>query len=324
MSISFGLSADDLKRRQDSIGASDARIIVNGKAEDIQTLYQQKRGELAPENLDDEIYPQFGQMVEGFHCHWFEMRTGLDITRSGEEVRHPDYPGLHVTLDGFLAELRPVEFANPKGEFNFSWGCPRPAGLVAAVFEMKWRNARQFSLEDQVATFAPQLHQGMALMETEYAVLSTLTSDLVFHARVVRFDEAYWAKCLERIEDFREAVASGRPPTLFPSLRAPKGGEAVKVVPRTVDMMRTGHANMWGAFAHLLLATAPSKADAEKASKHTKAKDQLKKLIDKDVGIATGAGIVAKRNAAGAISFTLDEKAIEAAQAATVPGADSA
>lgn len=315
MTISFGLTADDLEFRRGSIGASDARIICGGNEDDIGKLWRLKCGEEEPESLDDEIYCQFGQMVEGFHRHWFERRTGLDISRVQDEVKHPDYPGMHVTLDGVVTELRPTQPRDP-GDFKFSWGCKRPSWApVSAIWEAKWRNARQFNLKEQAATFAPQVHQGMALTETEFAILSTLTSDLVIYAHVIPFDQFYWAKCQQRIEDFREAVAERRPPTRFPRLNAPDGVAEVQIIPRKVDMMQTPKANMWNAFAEMMKSNWPTEDECARAKQCDKAKTQLKAMLDKDVTTATGAGITAKRNRAGSISFDVDDKALEEARA---------
>jgi hypothetical protein len=325
MSISFGLTPENLEFRRGSLGASDARTIVNGTDEEIARLWQIKRGELPAENLDDEIYCQFGQFVESFHRHWFENRTGVALSQVGEEVFHPDYPGMHVTLDGYVDELEPVVFADGRGDFKFSWGCKRPAGRVSAVWEAKWRNARQFNLEQQVATFAPQCHQGMAMTESEFAILSTFTSDLVIYARVMPFDSFYWAQCMMRIEDFREAVASGRQPTKFPRLSAPDGALAeVRTIQRTVDMSKTSKANEWAAFAAMLMSSAPTEGEKSKASNHEKAKAALKAMLDKDVGIAKGFGVTAKRNKAGAISFEIDEKELEAVRSIIAIGKASA
>lgn len=314
MTITFGLTADDLEFRRGSIGASDARIICGGNEDDIGRLWRLKCGEEEPENLEGNIHCQFGQMVEGFHRHWFEMRTGLDLSRVQDEVKHPDYPGLHVTLDGFIDELRPVQPGDP-GDFKFSWGCKRPARAVSAIWEAKWRNARQFNLREQAATFSPQVHQGMALTETEFAILSTLTSDLVIYAHAIPFDQFYWAKCQQRIEDFRDAVAERRPPTRFPKLNAPDGVAEVQIIPRKVDMTTTPKANMWMAFAEMMKANWPTEEERSRATQCDKAKTQLKAMLDKDVTTATGAGVTAKRNKAGSISFDVDEKALQEARA---------
>lgn len=314
MSITFGLTADDLEFRRGSIGASDARIICGGNEDDINRLWLLKCGEEEPEDLSGNVHCQFGQMVEGFHRHWFEMRTGLELSRVQDEVKSPDYPGLHVTLDGFIEELRPVQPRDP-GDFKFSWGCKRPGGTVSAIWEAKWRNSRQFNLKEQVATFSPQVHQGMALTGAEFAILSTFTSDLVIYAHVIPFDQFYWAQCLMRIADFREAVEERRPPTRFPKLSAPDGVAEVQIIPRKVDMMKTPKANMWAAFGEMLKANWPTEEEAARATQCEKAKTQLKAMLDKDVTTATGAGITATRNKAGAVSFKVDEKALEEARA---------
>lgn len=313
LSLSFGLTTAELDLRAGSIGASTTRIIVSGTAEQKQELFAVHRalhlGETIEDadDLSDEIYPQFGHHVEPFTAYWFERRTGLEITGSGEHVTNPDFPGLHVTLDGFLKELEPSRYDN-RPDFDFWWTCEQPAAAVPAVYEAKWRNARQFDTFGQVETFMPQLQQAMALTKVHYAVLSTMTSDLKLCAAVVPFDRFYWAECQTRIESFRHSVTTGSPLIELPMLAAPL--KRVEVVAKTVDMMTTPSANLWAAFAAAALENLPDTAEKAKAKRHDKAKDELKKLIAKDAGIAFGAGVKAKRNKAGAISFEFDEQAL--------------
>ncbi len=315
---SFGLTADDLELRKGSIGASTTRLIVNGEDDELQELYALHRAQLTGEpieldDLADEIYPQFGHYVEGFTAHWFERRTGLEISRRGEHVTSPDLPGLHVTLDGFLTELLPSRYENKPSDFDFTWTCPQPAAPVQAVFEMKFRNGNRFDPYQQVEKFLPQLHQGMALTGAKYAVLATLTSDLKLYAVVAPFDRFYWAEVRTRITAFADAVRSGTPLLKLPSLKAPL--ERVDVVAKTVDMSaHPQHANLWNAFAVEVLKNAPTDDETAKVRRHDKSKDAMKKLITKDVGVAFGGGILFRRDKGGSLRMEIDEAALEAAR----------
>lgn len=311
MPLTFGLPRESIEAREGSIGASDARIICNGSSGDVYDLWQIKIGDAEPADLDDNIYCQFGQFVEPFTQNWFENRTGLTVHCRADHITHPDYPGLHVTLDGFVYDLHPVDYRQDSS-FKFAWGCNKPRVPVEAVFEMKFRDGMQFKPDQQVATFLPQLHQGMALKGVRFAILATFTTPLCVHCRVVPFDQFYWADCLARISDFQEAVRDRREPLLFPPMKTAKiqGVEPVRTVLKTVDMRKSRHANEWAALANLFLASAPSADDARRSKAFDKAKDGLKSLIDADVGTAKGFGVTAKRNARGAISFEIDEKAL--------------
>jgi len=308
MTLAFGLTLEDLDQRANSIGASDARIICNSDEAAIAQLWALKRGELADrDDLNDVIHCQFGNYVEGFHCEWFERRTGLDITRRGEFVTSPEFPGLHVTLDGWIEALEPSRYEN-KSDFSFTWGSAQPAAPVRAVWEAKWRDPHQFKAEQQVAEFSPQVHQAMAITGAEYAVLSTLTGSLKIVAHVIPFDPFYWAECLLRIESFRESVAKGTPPLRFKPMKTPEGVFAVETAAKTVDMSKGKKANMWNAFAITAMEEHPSADEAAKFKRFEKAKDELKRMVEKDVGIAHGNGITIKRDRGGKMHFTFDEQ----------------
>lgn len=312
MALTFGLPRESLEARKDSIGASDTRIICNGSSGDVYDLWMIKTGQAEPPELDDNIYCQFGQFVEPFTQNWFENKTGLTCHRRGDHETHEDYPGMHVTLDGYIYDLPPADFTQDSS-FKFAWGCNKPRRPVEAVFEMKFREGFQFKPDEQVKTFLPQLHQGMAITGAKYAVLATFSTPLCVHARVVPFDQFYWADCMQRIEDFREAVRDMREPLQFPPMKTAKiqGVQPVRTVLKTVDMSKQkGKANEWAAYANMLMVNAASPDEARRAKAAEKAKDGLKSLIDADVGTALGFGVTAKRNARGAISFEIDEKAL--------------
>jgi hypothetical protein len=316
--LHFGLTADDVKRRASSIGASDARYIVNGTDEQIDHIWRVKRGEIAADDAGPFeggwMYKQFGQYSEGFQREVLRIRTERQITQEGEEIRHPDYPGQHVTLDGFFEDLDPVVYADFESSFKWSWGCDKPGGIISAPVEMKWRNARQFSLEQQVSTFAPQCHQAMALTETQHCVLSTLTSDLVIYAHVMPFDPMYWAECCVRISDFQEAVEKGRAPRRFKRVGAPELAK-VEAIMRSVDMTTHRKANEFLSWEQTLLSCAPLPDESGRASGFDKAKKALKGMLDADIGIAKGRAITIKRNRGGALSFEIDAEAVRKARA---------
>lgn len=316
MSLAFGLTQEDLDQRAGSIGASDTRIICNSDEEAVAQLWALKRGDFdAKPELEDNIHCQFGQYVEGFHRNWFERRTGLDVTRCGEFVVNPELPGLHCSLDGYLASLIPSQYAN-RPDFAFAWGSVQPAAPVEAVFEMKWRDPYQFKAEQQVAEFSPQCHQAMAITGAKYAVLSTLTGSLKMVAHVIPFDPFYWADCLLRVEAFRASVANGTPPLRFKPMKTPEGVFAVSTALKTVDMSKDRRkGNLWAAFALTMLENHPTDDEASKSKRFEKAKDELKKLIEKDVGIAHGNGITAKKDKAGKIRFEVDPAALADARA---------
>lgn len=314
MDLTLGLSYDNMQLRQGSIGASETRIVVNGDDADVYKLWQMKRDPDLRADFEREcaesLLMQLGHATEERHLEFARRRMNTEIGRAGEFVTHPDFPGLHCTLDGFIEELQPSEFANRPDEWAFSWGCNKPAGTVRAVFEMKRRNAQAFRLDEQIGRFMPQLHQSMALTDCRYAVLSTLVESKIW-AHVVAFDRFYWAECEARARDFAAAVESSEPPRKWPALKPPAGNVKLATVARVVDMTKDRRANQWGMGVGELLENAPTDAESAKDKRFEKAKTYLKTLIDKDVTEASGGGVTAVRDRAGKVSFRIDPAALK-------------
>ena len=316
LDLSLGLTLDQMKARAGSFGASETRIVANDDDDAIYQLWQLKRGEIDPAEFDEACRQNFamqvGHALEPLNIAFFQHWMDVEITRGGETIAgQGDLEGYHVTLDGFIDALPPSNGMNDSA-FKLEWTCPKPSAPVPAIFEAKARDPRAFKDLEQVEKFLPQLHQGMAIAGVEYAVLSTVAGMSVI-AYVVKFDPFYWAECLTRAEAFRAAVRDGTQPIKFEQL-AP----TIKQTPstlRTVDMMKTTKANLWNAFAISVYENAPTDVEQDRAKAYEKAKTQLKKLIDKDVGTATGAGITVKRDKAGRMHFTLDPDKLAEARA---------
>jgi len=301
---SFGLQSTEIDARKSSIGASDVRIICNGTDEQIERLWREKTGKAAPDDLSDNIHAQFGHFIETFHRMWFEGRANNTIIKVNNRVEgEGELYGSHVTLDGFINKLEP--FDTGAEDFELMWTCPKPARAVPAVFEMKWRNGHQFSPDNQTATFLPQIHHAMALTGTDYAVLSTFTSNLKIIARVVKFNDDYWTKVRARVDAFVASVRAETMPQSFPPLNA--NAATQKTILQTVDMMQTTAANIWTFYAGELIGNQPTPDEKLKLTAIEKAKKELKAVIGKDVGKAHGGGIYTKRDGRGAISFYNDK-----------------
>src|SRR6185369_16549270 len=91
------LTADQIARRRDWIGGSDAGRIMSGRWFDLWLL---KTGRVEPEDLSDVLAVQLGHATEELNLNWFERKTACAVTRRGEEVAHPYYNFMRCTLDG--------------------------------------------------------------------------------------------------------------------------------------------------------------------------------------------------------------------------------
>lgn len=267
MTLSLGLTKDQIAFRKNAIGGSDANKIMSGDSDKILRLWQEKRGEVEPEDLSGVLPVQMGSFTEPLNAFWFEKQTGLTVVCRGEERLSFEYPWMSATLDGMTFD----------------------GGNVLTVWEAKHVSA--FAKEAEiVARYMPQLHHNMIVTGADKAVLSVFYGTLKWVAHWVDFDPIYAESLLAAEEDFWDCVKAGRQPVAGPVVAAPVAPDKMRVV----DMAGK---NSWASFAADWLA---NKAGAAKFEKSVK---ELKELIEPDVREASGHGIVAVRNAAGSISI---------------------
>ena len=64
------------------IGGSDARIIMGDGEAALLRLWQEKRGEVEPEDLSGNLIVQLGVVTEPLNRHWFQRHNGRqDVQR---------------------------------------------------------------------------------------------------------------------------------------------------------------------------------------------------------------------------------------------------
>jgi len=82
------------------IGGSDARIIMGNDEAALVRLWQEKRGEVEPQDLSGNLVVQLGLATEDLNRHWYEANTGQVVTDIQKKVRHPALRWMGATLDG--------------------------------------------------------------------------------------------------------------------------------------------------------------------------------------------------------------------------------
>jgi predicted phage-related endonuclease len=268
--LQLGLSPEQHAQRRLGIGASDAKVIMTGTAEEQRKLLALKRGEAEPEDLSHILPVCMGIVTEELNRHWFEQVTGFEIIMEPwtGSVASTAYPWMRATLDGWIRELK----------------CPFEAKHVNAFSDM----------DKALAQYYPQLQHQMVVCDSERAVLSVFFGNLKHEWQVVARDEAYCKQLIDREALFWHWVESGETPIELLPIQAPVRPAEY----RTVDMQGN---NAWGNWASSWLET-KTFADA-----HVDAKDALKELMDPDVGTAHGYGVIAKRAKNGAITIRKGE-----------------
>src|ERR1700691_3972446 len=87
-------------QRRHFIGGSDARIIMGKDETALLRLWQEKRGEVEPEDLSGNLIVQLGVVTEELNRRWYEANTGQVITDVQRRVFHPALKWMAATLDG--------------------------------------------------------------------------------------------------------------------------------------------------------------------------------------------------------------------------------
>ncbi len=266
MSVPFANTGPD-SNRQHFIGGSDARIILGRDEAALIRLWLEKRGELAPEDLSNNLVVQLGNVTEHLNRHWYERSTGYEVTDVQRRAFHPVVEYMAATIDGLVAQ-------------------------TGAVFEAKFMLPWNFSEESAAEKYMAQLQHNMWVVNTNSAVLSIITGGGRWVEMTIPADPLYQHLILVAEKNFWRCVRSGERPQLF-DLEPPR--PRVEAV-RSVDMSGS---NTWAEFATLFRQTWQAAVD------HDRSKAQLKALVPEDAKEASGHGVRAKRSKSGAVSFDL-------------------
>jgi predicted phage-related endonuclease len=230
-------------------------------------LWQEKRGEIEPEDLSGNLIVQLGLVTEELNRRWYQANTGQVLTDVQRQIRHPTLRWMVATLDGRVE-------------------------ATGAVFEAKFMLPWAFSEEAAAEKYMPQLQHNMAVVAARTAVLSVISGGGKWVEILAHADPLYQHLIMTAERRFWRCVESGDEPQLFgvepPSPRL----EAVRIV----DMSAS---NAWADFAAIFTRTRQAHLE------HEQARAELKNLVPEDVKEAIGHGVRAKRSKSGAISFDL-------------------
>jgi predicted phage-related endonuclease len=255
--------------RRTFIGGSDARIIMGDDERALVRLWHEKRGEVEPEDLSDNLVVQIGAATEDLNRRWFERNTGQAITDVQRQVQHPVLRWMAATLDGMVEG-------------------------TGAVFEAKFMLPWAFSEEAAAEKHMAQLQHNMWVTNTKLSELSIITGGGKWVEIEIPADPLYQHLLLTAEKKFWRCVENGEPPRLF-------GVEPSKPRIAAVRIFDMGASNSWAAFASLFCNT------REAFLEHERAKTELKALMPEDAKEAFGHGVRAKRSKSGAISLEVLE-----------------
>jgi len=262
--------------RRTAIGGSDARVIMGDDEGLLVRLWREKRREIEPEDLSNNLLVQLGTITEDLNRRWYERNTGHAVKDVQKRMAHPVIKWMAATLDGLV----------------------EPTG---AVFEAKFMLPWNFSEEAAAEKHMAQLQHNMWVANARSAALSVITGGGKWVEITIHADPLYQHLLLTAEKKFWRCVQNAETPRLF-GVEPPRPRlEAIKIV----DMSGS---NSWAELAASYLETRSAYQE------HEAAKAELKKLVPEDAREATGHGLKAKRSKSGAVSFEALE-ALEAGHA---------
>jgi len=264
---SLGLSQAALEGRAKTIGGSDANILAAGNPERIYQMWAEKAGKVEREDLSQVLPVQMGNWTEPFNAAWYQQETGNLISERDSAISDMEHSWRTATLDGFVT-----------------------LDQGRAIWEAKHTNAFA-SMEEAIDKYFPQLQHNMDVAGVNFAVLSVLFGNLKYGFAVIERDEDYAAQLFELEKSFYQNMVTGEAPVVLNTIEKPVDPDDMRVV----DMEGN---NEWASLS------ADYFEHKEGAATFDKAKASLKKLVEKDVKMASGYGLIIKRSANGSLRFS--------------------
>ena len=180
--------------RRSLIGGSDARIIMGSDEAALLRLWQEKRGEIEPEDLSGNLIVQLGCATEDLNRRWYEANTGQVIKDVQRRVQHPVSVWMAATLDGVVE-------------------------ASGAVFEAKFMLPWSFSEESAAEKHMAQLQHNMWVIQSKSSVLSIITGGGKWVEITIHADVLYQHLLLTAEKRFWRCVATGERPASSGSSR---------------------------------------------------------------------------------------------------------
>jgi len=153
---------------------SDARIIMGADEAALLRLWQEKRGEIEPEDLSGNLIVQLGTVTEQLNRHWYERNTGQVVTEVQRQVFHPVKRWLAATLDDIVEGSGAVFEA----KFMLPWSFSEEAAAGARFFSESSSNTQCVRYDASIAGFPLRLKRSVWRrgVRPTYAVWRTILS----------------------------------------------------------------------------------------------------------------------------------------------------
>ena len=198
------------------IGGSDARVIMGNDEAKLVRLWREKREEIEPEDLSENLIVQLGSETEDLNRRWYERNTGNQVKDVQRRSSIRCIKWMAATLDGRV----------------------EPSG---AVFEAKFMLPWTFSEEAAAEKHMAQLQHNMWVANARSAVLSIITGGGKWVEMTIHADPLYQHLLIDCGEEVLALRPEREDPRLF-GVEPPRPRlEAVRIVEMSAS-------NSWAEF----------------------------------------------------------------------------
>mgnify|MGYP003318785177 CR=1 FL=1 len=270
--MQLGLSSEEKEQRKQGIGGSDAAKIMKGEWKD---LYLIKTGQKEDEDLSDNFRVQLGHVTEKFNLFWLAKEEKLDSYHS---------PGICTSVEHPFMRCTPDAIGIWDGRY-----C-----VIDAKHTNQWVD--KFDIYER---YYWQLTHNAIVTESPVCIISAIYGNNFASPIVWEVNDEDAKHLIKMEESFWWHVTNNDPPSDISLIAG--GTSAPPPLSDMVDVDMTGN-NEWASMAEEF------KENKEQHDKHAKAKKGLRALVEDNVKLAKGHGIIAKRSNNNSVRITIDKK----------------
>lgn len=277
----LGLSAAAKKNRRKHLTASDAKRVMEG---DWLALWQEKKGLIEPENLDDKLAVQMGSFSEPFNLFWCERQTGRQV----------DYFSDNLVCSRAWAALTGRD---AKAEWQQSveylyMGCSLDAMSTVLAGDrcvLDAKHVGQYREVEVVERYTPAGTHQAVVMDVDYWALSIFVGNGRWEYVEQAVDPFYREELIEREREFWTWVEADEEPTDPRPEAPPKPTPKLRSIDASTVEIGSDHWKQMVALNNWLpdlFNEAAAFTETEGAHKaHVASRDAIKALLPEDVGL---------------------------------------
>jgi len=192
----MAITDDKLVERRSGIGGSDAPVVLGvNPFKTSLTLYHEKRGDIAPDDFDDNRFIEWGNILEPAVAEKYAKETGRKIRVDNKTYRSKTHPYMLAHIDRRVVgggERRALEIKTTSVFAGDGWGESGSNEVPASVF--------------------CQLQHYIHVLELDVIDTAVLIGGSDYRQyEIVRHDD-FIAQLIEAEEEFWDRVQAGVPP----------------------------------------------------------------------------------------------------------------